>query len=48
MGGGAQHPSMEDGGGMLDGEEPWEWEPDSDDASEESVSGEDESEEEGA
>ena len=48
VGGGAQHPSVEDGGG-IDGEEPWEWEPDSDDESEESVSGgDDESEEEGA
>ena len=48
VGGGAQHPSVEDGGGMLDGEEPWEMEPDdSDDESAGSVSaGEDEDEDE--
>ena len=48
VGGSAQHPSVEDGGGTFDGEEPGEWEPDSDDESEESDGGDDESEEEGA
>ena len=45
VGGGAQHPSVEDGRGMLDGEEPWVWEPESDDESEGSVHGSEEDEE---